>query len=70
MLFQKSSDWLKRAQGWMRFEVLRQLRMPQQYVIIEITYGSIKAVLRMKKNGIEGNDIKKIKKSFVGELQE
>ena len=49
----------------MRFKVLKQLWMPQLYVINEITYDTIKAVLIIEKNRIEEGDIKKEKKSYL-----
>ena len=58
-----SSAW--RAKGRMRFKVLKQLWMPQLYVINEITYDTIKAVLIIEKNRIEEGDIKKEKKSYL-----
>lgn len=42
----------------MRWKVLKQVRIPQPYVINEIAYGLIKAVLKMGKSGIEDDDIK------------
>lgn len=44
----------------MRWKVLKQVRIPQPYVINEIAYGLIKAVLKMGKSGIEEDDIKNI----------